>query len=223
MHGENRVESKIGWRSQFGPIGFFERGQNPFHAVCVFEIWHAFAAVEDFKRRLVFAVGIGVKYFHGKTILLPSVFGTEEKMDTLESIKTRHSVAKVKAASLPHEMIEKLLDAGNQAPNHYKVRPWRFVVLTGNGRNKLGDVMAASQRDRQPDLPPEASAKTRSIAASCARGHCRWRGQARRFQTPRIGKLRRRLRRLSEHSACRSRAGTWRDLAHRRMGARCEG
>jgi len=50
-----------------------------------------------------------------------------------------------------------------QAPNHYKVRPWRFVVLTGEGRNKLGDVMAASQSDRKPDLPQEALDKTRGL------------------------------------------------------------
>jgi nitroreductase len=84
-------------------------------------------------------------------------------MDTFEAIKNRHSVGKVKAAPLSRDVIEKLLDAGNQAPNHYKVRPWRFVVLTGNGRARLGDVMAASQRDRQPDLPPEASDKTRAL------------------------------------------------------------
>jgi nitroreductase len=84
-------------------------------------------------------------------------------MDTLEAIKTRHSIGKVKADSLPRDIIEKLLDAGSQAPNHYKVRPWRFVVLTGNGRAKLGDVMAASQRDRLPDLPPEGSDKTRAL------------------------------------------------------------
>jgi len=72
-------------------------------------------------------------------------------------------MGKVKPEPVSRELIEKLLDAAVQAPNHYKVRPWRFVVLTGNGRNKLGDVMAASQRDRQPDLLPEAFDKTRSL------------------------------------------------------------
>jgi len=84
-------------------------------------------------------------------------------MNIFEAINTRYSVSKMKADSLPRDVIEKLLDAGNQAPNHYKVRPWRFVVLTGSARNKLGDVMAASQRDRQPDLPPEGLDKTRAL------------------------------------------------------------
>ena len=84
-------------------------------------------------------------------------------MDTFEAIKNRSSVGKVKADLLPREVIEKLLDAGNRAPNHFKVRPWRFVVLTGDGRNKLGDVMSASQHTRQPDLPQEALDKTRAL------------------------------------------------------------
>jgi nitroreductase len=84
-------------------------------------------------------------------------------MDIIEAIHGRHSVDKVKADPVPRDVIQKLLDAGNQAPNHYKVRPWHFFVLTGNGRNKLGDVMAASLQDRQPDLPPQGLDKTRAL------------------------------------------------------------
>ena len=84
-------------------------------------------------------------------------------MELFEAIHGRHMQGKVKQDALPREVIEKLLDAAVQAPNHYKVRPWRFVVLTGNGRNKLGDVMAASQFDRKPDLPPEALDKIRAL------------------------------------------------------------
>jgi len=84
-------------------------------------------------------------------------------MDVFEAIYNRHSVGKVKSSALDRNLIEKLLEAGNQAPNHHRVRPWRFVVLTGSGRERLGEVMAASQRKRQPGLPQEAFAKTRSL------------------------------------------------------------
>ena len=84
-------------------------------------------------------------------------------MELLDAIHSRHSVGKVKPDAVSRDIIEKLLDAGAQAPNHYKVRPWRFVVLTGEVRNRLGDVMSASQRDRKPDLPPEAFDKTRAL------------------------------------------------------------
>ena len=84
-------------------------------------------------------------------------------MDVFDAIHGRHSQGKVKQDPVPRALIEKLLSAAVQAPNHYKVRPWRFVVLTGTARNKLGDVFAASQLERKPDLPAEASDKTRGL------------------------------------------------------------
>jgi nitroreductase len=84
-------------------------------------------------------------------------------MDVFEAIHNRHSVKKVKQDAVPRELIEKLLDAAVQAPNHYKVRPWRFVVLTGEGLKKLGDVMAASQQERHPDFPSEAFDSCRAL------------------------------------------------------------
>ncbi|HEX6035346.1 MAG TPA: nitroreductase [Anaerolineales bacterium] len=84
-------------------------------------------------------------------------------MDVFEAIYGRYSQGKVKPDPVPRELIEKLLDAAVQAPNHYKVRPWRFVVLTGAGLRKLGDVMAASQQERHPEFPPEAFDKCRGV------------------------------------------------------------
>lgn len=84
-------------------------------------------------------------------------------MDVLEAMYHRHSNGKVKQDAVSREVIEKLLGAAVQAPNHYKVRPWRFVVITGDGLKKLGDVFAASFADRQPGLPAEALDKTRAL------------------------------------------------------------
>jgi len=84
-------------------------------------------------------------------------------MTVLDAIHARLTIGKVKQDALPREVIEKLLSAGAQAPNHHKVRPWRFVVLTGDGRKKLGDVMAASFLDRNPATPPEGLEKPRSL------------------------------------------------------------
>lgn len=84
-------------------------------------------------------------------------------MDVFEALHNRRSQGKVRPDPVPREWIEKLLDAAVQAPNHYKVRPWRFVVLTGNGLRRLGDVMAASQQTRHPDFPVEAFDKCRTL------------------------------------------------------------
>ena len=84
-------------------------------------------------------------------------------MEVIEAIHTRHMVPRVTFAEVPRGVTEKLLEAAVQAPNHYKVRPWRFVVLTGNARRRLGDVMAESFRARNPDVPAEAIEKTRGL------------------------------------------------------------
>ena len=77
-------------------------------------------------------------------------------MDVFEAIYSRHSQKMVKPDPIPRELIEKILSAAVQAPNHYKVRPWRFVVLTGGARDRLGDVMSDSLFDRHPEFPQEA-------------------------------------------------------------------
>lgn len=84
-------------------------------------------------------------------------------MELFEAIHSRVTTGKVKPDEVSRDLIEKILSAGAQAPNHYKVRPWRFVVLTGEGRKKLGDVFAASFMERNPDAPAEAAEKPRAL------------------------------------------------------------
>lgn len=83
-------------------------------------------------------------------------------MELFEAIHARQTIKKMKPDLVSRELIEKILSAAVQAPNHHKVRPWRFVVLTGDGRKKLGDVFAASFLERNPDLSAEALDKSRT-------------------------------------------------------------
>jgi nitroreductase len=83
-------------------------------------------------------------------------------MDALEAILTRHSISKVKSDQVPRKVIEELLHVAVQAPNHYQVRPWRFVVLMGKSRQSLGEVMAQSLKQQHPDLLDAALEKERA-------------------------------------------------------------
>jgi nitroreductase len=83
-------------------------------------------------------------------------------MDAMEAILSRRSVAKVLPDPLPRSLVEKLLLAAVQAPNHYHVRPWRFVVLQGDSRKAMGEVMAQSLLKEHSDLPESALEKERS-------------------------------------------------------------
>ncbi len=48
--------------------------------------------------------------------------------------------------AVPRDVLEKLIDAAVQAPNHRLTRPWRFWVLTGEAREELGEAMAEAAR-----------------------------------------------------------------------------
>jgi nitroreductase len=82
-------------------------------------------------------------------------------MDVIEAIHSRKSVGKFAQRPVEREQVEQLLDAGVQAPNHYKVRPWRFVVLTGQARDRLGEVMAEVFHRKFPVVDPAALQKER--------------------------------------------------------------
>ncbi|MEK0313521.1 nitroreductase family protein [Cohnella sp. 56] len=61
----------------------------------------------------------------------------------LETIKGRRSIGKVKDEPVPREVVESLIEAAVWAPNHHRTEPWRFVVMTGEGRRTLGRAYAA--------------------------------------------------------------------------------
>ncbi len=83
-------------------------------------------------------------------------------MELMDAIRGRQSVGKMKSNPIPRQIIEELLDAAVQAPNHYHSRPWRFVVLTGKGREKFGDVMADVFHKKFPLVESEAVEKERA-------------------------------------------------------------
>ena len=55
-------------------------------------------------------------------------------MELKEAIRNRRSIGKVKQDSVDKALIEEILEAGTWAPNHCHTEPWRFWVMTGEGR-----------------------------------------------------------------------------------------
>jgi nitroreductase len=72
-------------------------------------------------------------------------------METYEAIMTRRSVPKTTSEELDRAVIERLLEAGVRAPTHHLTQPWRFVVLAGEERRKLGDAWAEAEAHREPE------------------------------------------------------------------------
>lgn len=64
-------------------------------------------------------------------------------------IKKRRSVFPVQynSESITKETIEKLLEAANWAPNHKKTEPWRFKVLMGDSKARLGEFLSKKYQE----------------------------------------------------------------------------
>ncbi|MCG7376948.1 nitroreductase [Paenibacillus sp. ACRSA] len=61
----------------------------------------------------------------------------------IEAIKNRRTVKKFKKDAVPTDKIIELLDVAVWAPNHKLREPWRFLLFTGDGRNKLAQAIDA--------------------------------------------------------------------------------
>jgi nitroreductase len=93
----------------------------------------------------------------------------EAAMEALEAVLTRQSVAPafLREPAPDDATLERILAAGACAPDHGKLRPWRFIVIRGQARERLGEVFAAALLLRQPDAPDAAidQERTRPLRA----------------------------------------------------------
>ncbi len=76
-------------------------------------------------------------------------------MDLLSGIESRTSALKLSAPGPTREHIERIIGAGARAPDHGRLRPWRFVVLEGDARKVLADAMAGLLQSKMPTATPE--------------------------------------------------------------------
>lgn len=70
----------------------------------------------------------------------------------LDVIKNRRSVFPVQYNDKPiaKEDIQEILEAANWAPSHKKTNPWRFKVITGDTKVKLGQFLSEKYQELDP-------------------------------------------------------------------------
>jgi nitroreductase len=69
-------------------------------------------------------------------------------MDVFDAIRNRRSIGKHLPDVPARELIEQMLAAAVEAPNHYETEPWRFFVLSGKAREEFGAVLESALRKR---------------------------------------------------------------------------
>ncbi|MEO8019698.1 MAG: nitroreductase [Pseudomonadota bacterium] len=73
-------------------------------------------------------------------------------MDALEALNTR-ATAKTYGSTAPtREHLATVLEAAVRAPDHGRLRPWRFMLIEGDQRRTFGEMLAAAALRRVPGL-----------------------------------------------------------------------
>ena len=84
-------------------------------------------------------------------------------MEALDLLLNRVSVTRLTEPAPTKAQLDVLYRAALRAPDHGQLRPWRFLTIHGEARERLGKLMAESLRVRQPDASDEAVQKARKM------------------------------------------------------------
>ena len=80
-------------------------------------------------------------------------------MDALSLLLQRQSIAQLQEPAPCGVALEQILQAGLRAPDHGALHPWLFLLAQGEGRQRLGELLAEVALAR--DMPPDAVEKAR--------------------------------------------------------------
>jgi nitroreductase len=85
-------------------------------------------------------------------------------MQAIDALLERRS-AKALSAPAPDEgALDLILASAAAAPDHGRLRPWRFIVIQGEGLTRFGDLLAGHLRRAHPSTPEETLQRERQKA-----------------------------------------------------------
>jgi len=87
-------------------------------------------------------------------------------MNALEALHSRGSIGKLAEPAPRGEALDNMLKAALRASDHQRLRPWRFLIVDGAARERLGEIFAEAALAKDAQLPEEKRAE---IAAKALR------------------------------------------------------
>lgn len=76
-------------------------------------------------------------------------------MDALTLLNNRNSEPKLSEPAPDSDTLHKILGAALRAPDHGRLHPWRFLLISGKSRYRLGELFGDALRARDPAASPE--------------------------------------------------------------------
>ena len=85
-------------------------------------------------------------------------------MQAIDVLRDRRSAKTLTDPAPDEDALALLLECAARAPDHGRLRPWRFIVIRGAARERLGELMADQLRRKQPEASAEALQRERQKA-----------------------------------------------------------
>ena len=80
--------------------------------------------------------------------------------DILRFLQNRNSAPKLCAPAPSDEQLQEIFTAALRAPDHGWIRPWRFIVISGDRRAAFGETLKSALLQRNPQADSAAQEKT---------------------------------------------------------------
>lgn len=76
-------------------------------------------------------------------------------MELFDAIASRSTAKSVAEPGPSAAELERLLQAAARAPDHGRLKPWRFIVVNGTARESFANLVAEARRDQIPTFTDE--------------------------------------------------------------------
>lgn len=94
--------------------------------------------------------------------IVPPAAQRDERLRALELLLARQSANLLQEPAPDGAELDLILDAGLRAPDHGRLRPWRFVLIRGEQRQAWADRLAEAAMARDPANGPAMAEKARA-------------------------------------------------------------
>jgi nitroreductase len=85
-------------------------------------------------------------------------------MQAIDALIQRHSARALTAPAPDEGALEVIFASAAAAPDHGRLRPWRFIVIQGNALDRFGDLLADQLRRAHPSSSEESLQRERQKA-----------------------------------------------------------
>lgn len=85
-------------------------------------------------------------------------------MQAIDALLQRRSARTLTAPAPDAGALELIFASATAAPDHGRLRPWRFIVIQGDSLGRFGDLLAEHLRRKHPATPPETLQRERQKA-----------------------------------------------------------